>query len=105
MIASRSWRLNASAMAFKVSTLGTCSSFGVSRLAWGRMEVPAVAGLLGLLLVKEAGVPIPVPGDLIVVGTGAALAGEAAWAVVVLPLILVAGFIGGTVQFAAPSDG
>jgi hypothetical protein len=40
-----------------------------------------------------------------VVSFGAALAGEPAWAVVVLPLILVAGFIGGTVQFAAPSDG
>jgi hypothetical protein len=43
--------------------------------------------------------------DLIVVSFGAALAGEPAWAVVVLPLILAAGFIGGTVQFAAPSDG
>jgi hypothetical protein len=41
------------------------------------MEPLALAGIVALLLVKEAGVPIPVPGDLVVVGTGAALAADA----------------------------
>jgi membrane protein DedA with SNARE-associated domain len=63
------------------------------------MELLAIAGLVGLLLVKEAGLPVPVPGDLIVVGTGAALASEPPLAVAVLVLILVAGWVGGTVQF------
>jgi membrane protein DedA with SNARE-associated domain len=63
------------------------------------MELLAVAGLLGVLLVKEAGVPIPVPGDLLVVGAGAALAGQPPLAVAVLVLILAAGLIGGTFQF------
>lgn len=63
------------------------------------MEWLAVAALLGLLLVKEAGLPIPIPGDLLVVGTGAALAAEPPLAVPVLLLILIVGWVGGTVQF------
>jgi membrane-associated protein len=64
------------------------------------MEPLALAGIVVLLLVKEAGVPIPVPGDLIVVGAGAALAADAPTALVALALILLAGFIGGAIQFA-----
>lgn len=64
------------------------------------MEPLALGGIVALLLVKEAGVPIPVPGDLVVVGTGAALAADAQSALVALGLILVAGFIGGAIQFA-----
>jgi membrane-associated protein len=64
------------------------------------MEPLALAGIVVLLLVKEAGVPIPVPGDLLVVGTGAAVAADAPVALVALALILLAGFIGGTIQFA-----
>jgi membrane protein DedA with SNARE-associated domain len=63
------------------------------------MELLAVAALLGLLLVKEAGVPIPIPGDLLVVGTGAALAAQPPLALPVLLLILVVGWVGGTAQF------
>ena len=63
------------------------------------MEPLALAGIVILLLVKEAGVPIPVPGDLLVVGTGAAVAADAPAALVALALILLAGFIGGTIQF------
>ena len=64
------------------------------------MEPLALAGIVALLLVKEAGVPIPVPGDLVVVGTGAALAADAPGALVALALILLAGFVGGAIQFA-----
>jgi len=63
------------------------------------MDPFAIAGLAALLLVKEAGVPIPVPGDLIVIGAGVALAGDPSLALVVLILILVVGYIGGSVQF------
>lgn len=63
------------------------------------MDVLAIAGLAGILLVKEAGVPIPIPGDLLVIGAGVALAGDPPLAVTVLIVILAVGYIGGTVQF------
>jgi membrane protein DedA with SNARE-associated domain len=76
------------------------------------MELLPALGLIGLLLAKEAGVPIPVPGDLLVLGAGiasasagVAAAGDAAAgpivpAVVLLVAILAAGFVGGSLQFA-----
>jgi membrane protein DedA with SNARE-associated domain len=64
------------------------------------MEPLALAGIVALLLVKEAGLPIPVPGDLVVVGTAAALATDAPGALLALALILIAGYLGGMVQFA-----
>lgn len=63
------------------------------------MELLPFLGLLGLLLVKESGVPIPVPGDLLVIGAGIAAAGSGATAPVQLGGILVAGFLGGSIQF------
>lgn len=63
------------------------------------MDALAIAGLAALLLVKEAGVPIPVPGDLLVIGAGVALAGDPSLAVVVLLVILAVGYVGGSVQF------
>jgi membrane protein DedA with SNARE-associated domain len=64
------------------------------------VEPLALAGVVGLLLVKEAGLPVPIPGDLLVIGAGAALAAEGPAALGGLALILVAGYIGGTIQFA-----
>jgi membrane protein DedA with SNARE-associated domain len=64
------------------------------------VEPIALIGLVGLLLIKEVGVPVPVPGDLLVIGAGAALAGDAASAAAGLGLILAAGYVGGTAQFA-----
>jgi membrane-associated protein len=64
-----------------------------------RVDLLAIAGLAGLLLVKEAGLPVPVPGDLLVIGAGVALAGDPPLAVAVLALILVVGYIGGSAQF------
>jgi membrane protein DedA with SNARE-associated domain len=63
------------------------------------MDVIAVAGLAALILVKEAGIPIPIPGDLLVIGAGATLAGNLPAAGSVLAVLLLAGFIGATVQF------
>lgn len=67
------------------------------------MDSAALLGLIGLLLVKEAGLPIPIPGDLLVLGAGVAAAGATASAgvpaPVVLGAILAAGFVGGTIQF------
>ena len=71
------------------------------------MDLLPALGLIGLLLVKEAGVPVPVPGDLLVLGAGIAAAGAgiaaagapAMPAPVLLAAILVAGFVGGSLQF------
>ena len=63
------------------------------------MDAAAIAGLVGLILVKELGVPLPVPGDLLIVGAGAYLAGDLPAAGVALALILLAGYIGASVQF------
>ena len=74
---------------------------GVRMLIRELMDVAAALGLAGLLLVKEAGVPIPIPGDLLVIGAGVATATDPLGALVVLLVILVAGYIGGGVQFVA----
>ena len=63
------------------------------------MDALAIVGLAALLLVKEAGVPIPVPGDLVVIGAGVALAGNPPLALAVLLVILLVGYVGGSVQF------
>lgn len=65
------------------------------------MDLAPALGLLGLLLVKEAGVPIPVPGDLLVIGAGVAAAGSGVGALVLLGAILAAGLVGGSLQFLA----
>ncbi|HEX6475196.1 MAG TPA: VTT domain-containing protein [Candidatus Limnocylindria bacterium] len=63
------------------------------------MDILAIAGLAGFILVKETGVPLPVPGDLVIIGAGATLAGDLPGAGLVLGVILVAGFIGASIQF------
>ena len=54
------------------------------------MDPVALLGLVGLLFIKEAGLPVPVPGDLLVLGAGVAAAGDPASGGVVLLAILVA---------------
>lgn len=65
------------------------------------MDVLAVIGLAALILVKETGVPLPVPGDLLIVGAGVSLAGDLPAAITVLAILLVAGYVGGSIQFLA----
>lgn len=62
-------------------------------------DIAPVLAVAGLILVKEAGVPIPVPGDLVVIGAGVA-AGRGdvdPWIAVVA--IIVASILGGVVQY------
>jgi membrane-associated protein len=58
-----------------------------------------VLAIAGLILVKEIGVPVPVPGDLVVLGAGvAASRGDVDGRVALLALV-VASVVGGSVQF------
>lgn len=63
------------------------------------MDLAAALGLALLLFVKEAGVPIPIPGDLLVIGAGVASAGNPVGALLTLFVILIAGYLGGSLQF------
>jgi membrane-associated protein len=56
--------------------------------------------VLGLILVKEAGLPVPVPGDLIVIGAGVAASRGELDPPSSLALIVVASIGGGIVQYA-----
>ncbi len=63
----------------------------------------ASAGLLavvGLILIKEAGLPVPVPGDLIVIGAGVAAARGDLDPPTTVALIVVASVVGGIIQYA-----
>jgi membrane protein DedA with SNARE-associated domain len=59
----------------------------------------AILAIVGLILVKEAGVPIPVPGDLIVIGAGVAAGRGDLEPGVALVAIVVASIVGGVVQY------
>jgi membrane protein DedA with SNARE-associated domain len=59
----------------------------------------ALLAIVGLILVKEAGVPIPVPGDLIVIGAGVAAGRGELDPGVALLAIFVASIVGGVVQY------
>lgn len=63
----------------------------------------ASAGLLavvGLILIKEAGLPVPVPGDLIVIGAGIAAARGDLDPPTTVALIVVASVLGGIIQYS-----
>lgn len=62
-------------------------------------EPAALLAIVGLILVKEAGVPIPVPGDLIVIGAGVAAGRGELDPVTALVAIVVASIAGGIVQY------
>jgi membrane protein DedA with SNARE-associated domain len=62
-------------------------------------EPAALLAIVGLILVKEAGVPIPVPGDLIVIGAGVAAGRGELDPGVALIAIVLASIAGGVVQY------
>lgn len=64
------------------------------------MELPALAFLAAVLTVKEAGLPIPVPGDLLVIGAGAAAAHGGTPAPLIALSLIAATVLGGLIQFA-----
>lgn len=55
--------------------------------------------IVGLILVKEAGLPIPVPGDLVVIGAGVAAGRGDVDPAVALVALVVASIVGGIIQF------
>lgn len=63
-------------------------------------ETTGLLGLFGVLFLKEAGVPVPVPGDLLVLATGAAAAHGDVDPILAITAVLLAGYLGGSVQFA-----
>jgi membrane protein DedA with SNARE-associated domain len=62
-------------------------------------DLAPVLAIAGLILVKEAGLPIPVPGDLIVIGAGVAAGRGEFSPAVVLVAIIVASVLGGIIQY------
>jgi membrane protein DedA with SNARE-associated domain len=64
------------------------------------MDALPLVGLVGLILVKEAGIPIPVPGDLVVIGAGVAASRGDLDPVAAVLVLIGASVVGGSVQFA-----
>jgi membrane protein DedA with SNARE-associated domain len=67
-------------------------------------ETAPLLVLAGLILVKEAGIPIPVPGDLIVLGAGVTASRGGLDPVVTIVALIVASIVGGSIQFAMLSS-
>jgi membrane protein DedA with SNARE-associated domain len=63
------------------------------------MDATALLGLTGLILVKESGVPVPVPGDLVVIGAGVAAASGQLDPPAALAALVIASVVGGSIQF------
>lgn len=63
------------------------------------MDLPALVFLAAVLAVKEAGLPIPVPGDVLVIGAGAAAARGGLPVITIVVVLIAATVAGGAVQF------
>jgi membrane protein DedA with SNARE-associated domain len=63
------------------------------------MDLSALLFLAAILAIKEAGVPIPVPGDVLVIGAGVAATHGGLPIPVVVVVLIVATVVGGIVQF------
>ncbi|MFI5261457.1 MAG: DedA family protein [Candidatus Limnocylindrales bacterium] len=63
------------------------------------MDLPALIFLAAVLAVKEAGLPIPVPGDLLVIGAGVAATRGGLPAPAIVLVLICATVVGGIVQF------
>jgi membrane protein DedA with SNARE-associated domain len=62
-------------------------------------ELAPILAVAGLILVKEAGLPIPVPGDLVVIGAGVAAGRGDFDPLTAVLAIIVASILGGIVQY------
>jgi membrane protein DedA with SNARE-associated domain len=62
-------------------------------------ELAPILAIAGLILVKEAGAPIPVPGDLVVIGAGVAAGRREFDPILAVVAIVVASVIGGILQY------
>lgn len=63
------------------------------------MDLPALVFLAAVLAIKEAGLPIPVPGDVLVIGAGVAATRGGLPAVAIVVVLIIATVVGGAVQF------
>jgi membrane protein DedA with SNARE-associated domain len=63
------------------------------------VDAAPLLALAGLILVKESGVPVPVPGDLVVLGAGVAASRGDLDPVVTVLMLIVASVVGGAIQF------
>jgi len=63
------------------------------------LDPTALLAIVGLILIKEAGVPIPVPGDLVVIGAGVAAGRGDVEPVTALIAIVIASIAGGIIQY------
>ena len=63
------------------------------------MDLPALAFLAAVLAIKEAGLPIPVPGDVLVIGAGVAASRGGLPPAAIVVVLIAATVIGGIVQF------
>lgn len=63
------------------------------------MDLPALLFLAAVLVLKEAGLPIPVPGDVLVIGAGVAASRGGLPAVAIVVVLIAATVVGGIVQF------
>lgn len=63
------------------------------------MDLPGLLFVAAVLAIKEAGLPIPVPGDLLVIGAGVATARGGLPAPAVVAVLVGATVVGGVVQF------
>lgn len=61
--------------------------------------VPGLLSIVALILLKEAGVPIPVPGDLVVIGAGVVAGRGDLEPSTTLLAIVVASIVGGAIQY------
>jgi membrane protein DedA with SNARE-associated domain len=68
------------------------------------MDPAPILGLAALILVKEMGVPVPVPGDLLIIGAGAAAARGDLDGTTMLAAIIAASVVGGAIQFGLLSS-
>lgn len=62
-------------------------------------DLAPVLAIAGLILVKEAGLPIPVPGDLVVIGAGVAAGRGDVEPILALVVIVLASILGGVIQY------
>ena len=63
------------------------------------VDAAPLLAIAGLILVKEAGVPIPVPGDLVVIGAGVAANQGSLDPAVALVSLVTASIVGGIAQY------
>jgi len=63
------------------------------------MDLSALVFLAAVLVIKEAGVPLPVPGDLLVIGAGVAATRGGLPAAAIVMVLVAATVVGGLVQF------